>query len=74
MEGDFDFLGKSTVMAGYEPHFTGYFWIFPKGQSIANVGVARFDMDRKCRAFHLKPALDRILKKEELDGYRIVGY
>jgi len=22
-------------MAGYEPHFTGNYWIFPKGQSVA---------------------------------------
>jgi hypothetical protein len=38
------------------------------------VGVARFNMDRKYMAFDLKPALDRILKKEELDGYSIVDY
>ena len=72
IEGDFDFLGKNTIMAGYEPGYIGYYWIFPKGQSIANVGVARFNMDKKSGGLHLKRELHRILKKEGLDGYRIL--
>ena len=72
IEGDFGFLGKNTIMAGYEPHYIGYYWIFPKGKNIANVGVGRFNVDKKNRGLHLNHELDRILKKEGLDGYRIL--
>ena len=72
IEGDFGFLGKNTIMAGYEPHYIGYYWIFPKGQNIANVGVGRFNGLKKGRALHLRHELNRILKKEGLDEYRIL--
>lgn len=72
IEGDFGFLGKNTVMAGYEPHYIGYYWILPKGQNIANVGVGRFNTNKNNRDLHLRHDLDRILKKEGLDGYRIL--
>ena len=72
IEGDFGFLGKNTIMAGYEPHYIGYYWIFPKGKNIANVGVVRFNVDKKNMGLHLYLELDRILKKEGLDGYKIL--
>lgn len=72
IEGDFNFLGKNTILAGYEPHYLGYYWIFPKGQNVANVGVGRFNMDKKSKGFRLKYELDRILKKKRLDKYRIL--
>lgn len=72
IEGDFGFLGKNTIMTGYEPHYIGVYWIFPKGRNIANVGVGRFNIDKKSRSLHLKYELDRILKKEGLDGYRVL--
>jgi digeranylgeranylglycerophospholipid reductase len=72
IEGDFGFLDKNTIMAGYEPHYIGYYWVFPKGQNIANVGVGRFNVDKKNRGLHLNHELDRILKKVGLDGYKIL--
>ena len=71
LEGDFSFLGDNTVMAGYEPHYLGYFYIFPKGKNYANVGVGRFHSIDKGNKLHLKMELDRILRKEGLDGYVI---
>ena len=71
MEGDFRFLGENTIMAGYEPHYIGYYYVYPKGQNIANVGVGRFNLKRKSQSPHLKSALDRVLRKEGLDGYMI---
>ncbi len=72
IEGDFGFLGKNTILAGYEPHYIGCYWIFPKGQNIANVGFGRFNMDKKGKGFHLEHELHRILKKEGLDDYGIL--
>jgi len=66
------FLGKNTIMAGYDPRYIGYYWVFPKGPSIASVGIGRYNMHKKGRGLHLKRELDRILKKEGLDGYRIL--
>jgi len=71
MEGDFSFLGENTIMTGYEPHYIGYYYIYPKGQNIANVGVGRFNLNRKSQSPHLKSELDRVLRKEGLDGYMI---
>ena len=72
IEGDFGFLGKNTIMVGYEPHYMGSYWIFPKGRNIANVGVGRFNNEKKSRHLHLHHELDRILKKKGLDGYRVL--
>lgn len=71
MEGDFSFLGENTIMAGYEPHYIGYYYIYPKGQNIANVGVGRFNVKRKSQSPHLKSELRHVLRKERLDGYTI---
>jgi digeranylgeranylglycerophospholipid reductase len=71
IEGDFSFLGKNTIKTGYEPHYMGYYYIFPKGQDIANVGVGRFNLNRKNQGPHLKKELDRVLREEGLDGYMI---
>jgi len=71
IEGDFSFLGENTVKIGYEPHYIGYYWIFPKGQNIASVGVGRFNLNKKGRSPNLKSELDRVLRKEGLDGYLI---
>jgi digeranylgeranylglycerophospholipid reductase len=72
IEGDFGFLGKNTVMMGYEPHYRGSYWIFPKGGNVANVGVARFNTGKEGRNLHLNHELDRILKRDGLDGYRVL--
>jgi digeranylgeranylglycerophospholipid reductase len=72
IEGDFGYLGRNSIKVGYEPNYLGYYWIFPKGQNIANVGFGRFILDTKSRCIHLTRNLNRILKKEGLDGYRIL--
>ncbi len=71
VEGDFSFLGKNTIKIVYESHYVGYYWIFPKGQNIANVGVGRFHLNKANPKSHLKNELDRVLRKEGLDGYVI---
>jgi digeranylgeranylglycerophospholipid reductase len=72
VEGDFSFLGKNTIKIVYESHYVGYYWIFPKGQNIANVGVGRFHLNKKNWALHLDTELNEVLIKERLDGYRIL--
>lgn len=72
VEGDFGFLGKNTIKAGYEAHHIGYYWIFPKGENTANVGVGRFNSGKKSRGHCLKSELERVLKKEGIDSYRIL--
>jgi digeranylgeranylglycerophospholipid reductase len=71
IEGDFSFLGKNTLKASYESHYIGYNYIYPKGINIANVGVGRYYAYEKGKKFHLKKELDRLLRKEGLDGYAI---
>jgi digeranylgeranylglycerophospholipid reductase len=72
VEGDFSFLAKNTLKIVYEPHYIGYKYIFPKGQDIANVGVGRFNLNKKNRALHLNKELKDFLIKEGLDSYRIL--
>ena len=71
IEGDFGYLGDNTIKAGFERHYTGYFYIFPKGPHIANVGIGRFHGNQKGRTPHLKNELDRVLRKEGLDKFKI---
>lgn len=72
VEGDFSFLGKNTIKIVYEPHYVGYYYIFPKGQNIANVGVGKFHLNKKNRALYLNKELNDVLIKEGLDGYRVL--
>lgn len=71
VEGDFSFIGKDTVKVGYEPHYIGYYYIFPKGPHLANVGVGRYNRGKRRGHIGLQRELDRILRKERIDGYRI---
>jgi digeranylgeranylglycerophospholipid reductase len=71
IEGDFSYLGKNTIKAGYERHYSGYYYIFPKGQTSANVGIGKFHVNKKGRMPKLKIELDRVLRKEGLDSYAI---
>jgi digeranylgeranylglycerophospholipid reductase len=71
IEGDFSYLGENTLKAGYERHYTGYYYIFPKGQNIANVGIGRFHANKKGRSPHLRSEFDRVLRKEGLHRYVI---
>lgn len=72
VEGDFSFLGKNTLKVDYEPHYIGYYYIFPKGKNIAKVGVGRYHLKMKSRALQLNKELKDVLIKESLDGYRIL--
>ena len=72
IEGDFGFLGKNTIKAGYEAHYIGYYWIFPKGENLANVGVGRFNRGKKKGDLYLRSELERVLKKEGIDSYKIL--
>jgi digeranylgeranylglycerophospholipid reductase len=75
VEGDFGHLGNNTIKVGFQNHDKGghyWYWIFPKGQNIANVGVGRFNTDKRYGDFYLRDRLDRVLKEEELGRYEIL--
>jgi digeranylgeranylglycerophospholipid reductase len=73
IEGDFSGLGKCLKFA-FLPHYTGYYWIFPKGRDsreieAANVGIGWFPghLPEK-RGQHLWQVLDQILDEEKISG------
>ena len=68
MEGDFSHIGN-CLKVGLMPDFWGYYWIFPKGKSIANVGVGDFYPMRNDR---LWVRLDQVMKQEDLSDYTIL--
>jgi digeranylgeranylglycerophospholipid reductase len=72
VEGDFGFVGPNTILVGYERRYVGYYYIFPKGPDIANVGVGRFNHVKKDRGVRLKGELDRLLIQHGLRDYRIL--
>ena len=71
VEGDFGYLGKNTIKAAYEPQYIGYYYVFPKGENSANVGIGKFNIGQKGRPPHLQRELDRIMRKEGLNDHRI---
>ncbi|WP_146550097.1 NAD(P)/FAD-dependent oxidoreductase [Rummeliibacillus suwonensis] len=54
-----------SIKAALEEHYDGYYWIFPKSNNEANVGLIFFSEN------HLKPweELERIIEKEGLSTY-----
>lgn len=72
MEGDFSYLSGSLKI-GLEPHYFGYYWIFPKGKTRANVGLGWFNPG-ECRAggLKLRHELERITEKENLGSCRVL--
>ncbi|MFZ1954596.1 MAG: hypothetical protein WAU34_03820 [Desulfobacterales bacterium] len=70
--GDFSFVGPNTILVGYDRRYIGYYYIFPKGPDIANVGVGRFNDAKKNRGVRLKRELDRLLSQHGLRDYRIL--
>lgn len=65
LQGDFHHhYGK--LKAALESHYDGYYWIFPKSETEANVGIIFFSEN------DLQPwdELDRILEKEGLERYK----
>jgi digeranylgeranylglycerophospholipid reductase len=73
VEGDFGFVGPNTILVGYERRYIGYYYIFPKGPNIANVGVGRFNDAKKNRGIRLTRELDRLMNHLGLRGYRILN-
>lgn len=73
VEGDFGFVGPNTILVGYEHRYIGYYYIFPKGPDIANIGVGRFNHAKKNRGVRLKRELDRLLNHLGLRDYRILN-
>lgn len=64
IEGDFSHIGK-CIKVGLLPNFWGYYWIFPKGNDLANVGVGNFKPDQEEK---LWDRLDKAMKKEGVLG------
>jgi digeranylgeranylglycerophospholipid reductase len=73
VEGDFGFVGPNTILVGYERRYIGYYYIFPKGPDIANVGVCRFNYAKKNSGVRLKTELDRLMNHLALRDYRILN-
>jgi len=73
VEGDFGFVGPNTILVGYERRYIGYYYIFPKGPDIANIGLCRFNHAKKNRGVRLKRELDRLMSHLGLRDYRILN-
>lgn len=67
LKGDFSALYKNFKL-GFEKHYKGYYWIFPKSETEANVGLGLFRYDKR----NLWKELDRMLKKENLSTYQVI--
>lgn len=65
LQGDFsNIYGKIKI--GIEDRYTGYYWIFPKSQNEAHVGIGYFMMSN----FNIWSELDRVLEKEGISSYK----
>jgi len=69
MEGDFSHIGN-CLKVGLMSDFWGYYWIFPKTNKIANVGVGNFYPLKNDRLWN---RLDKVVKEENLNGYKILS-
>ena len=72
LEGDFSGF-RDTLKAVLEPHYQGYYWIFPKvpaAKGIANVGIGCFNFP--AAKLELKKELSRVLSRENLQSYNIL--
>lgn len=64
LHGDFSALwGKIKAVA--EPHYCGYYWIFPKSPESANVGIGWFA--RRPPGVSISAELNRVIAKENLE-------
>jgi digeranylgeranylglycerophospholipid reductase len=69
LAGDFSRLfGRLKIV--FEPHYCGYYWIFPKSEEQANVGVGW--LGKRPAALSIHHELERIVDKEALCGYTIL--
>lgn len=66
LEGDFSHI-VPNFKVGLLPGLFGYYWIFPKGPSSANVGIGNFGRE----PVKLRNLLEQVLEIEGLSGYRV---
>lgn len=72
LEGDFSYL-QDSIKAVLEPHFHGYYWIFPKlavRRGVANVGIGVFNPF--AQKINLKNELFRVMQQENLHDYTVL--
>lgn len=56
-------IGRLRV--GVEPHYQGYYWVFPKGATLANIGLLWFHPElEKKRGLYIWNELNRIVARE----------
>ncbi|MCG0275338.1 MAG: NAD(P)/FAD-dependent oxidoreductase [Thermosediminibacteraceae bacterium] len=67
MEGNFSHIGNN-LKVGLLPGLYGYYWIFPKDNKTANVGVGSFGKE----PVMLWKLLGHVLEREGLSGYRVI--
>jgi digeranylgeranylglycerophospholipid reductase len=70
LQGDFSALwGKIKAVA--EPHYCGYYWIFPKSKEMANVGLGW--LGRRPQGVTIASELKRIIAKEGLSHCVVIS-
>lgn len=71
LKGDFSHI-KNCIKVGLLPNFWGYYWIFPKGPNVANVGIGNFYSKGN---INLPQMLEDVKKREGLNGkdYKVIG-
>ncbi|MGB4505121.1 MAG: NAD(P)/FAD-dependent oxidoreductase [Syntrophaceticus sp.] len=70
LEGDFSAQEQRLKFLPF-PHYEGYFWVFPKSSTVANVGFGYFDPDNKERGTPGKilwDRLDQLMAQEKVAG------
>lgn len=72
LRGDFSSLYEK-IKVGLEPHYHGYYWIFPKDRDLANVGIGCFNYDPYAPGkINLWRELERIMRKEGIKDYEVL--
>ncbi len=64
--GDFRRFGANLVFE-LLPHYQGYYWIFPKGENLANIGLGLY-WSRERAGSGLRRRLERFLERWEVKG------
>ena len=70
LKGDFTSLGERLKFLAF-PHYKGYFWVFPKSSTTANVGLGYFDPECKDRSLsgkQLWARLEQLMAQERITG------
>jgi len=70
LKGDFSSQAGRLKFLAF-PHYEGYFWVFPKSSTTANVGFGYFDpesKDRNISGKQLWARLDELMAQERITG------